>query len=147
MKAANLGIGGYDIKALALIAPAGDEICFKRFLGGEDKYYKLRNETMLNGYSTYLGVKLYPNWFTEVEEYTPSKEGEGFGNKPVLLFYNTLDKVVFPDTSRACALTYKNHEIIAVTTDDGHGYEMGYKSSPLKTEIMGKLVEFFLEYL
>ena len=60
----------------------------------------------------------------------------------MLLFYNTLDTVVYPDTSIRCAEAYKNHEIVKVTTEDGHGHEMGYKKSELKDKIMDKLVDF-----
>ena len=63
----------------------------------------------------------------------------------MLLFYNTLDRVVYPDTSVRCAEAYRNHEIVEVTTKDGHGYEMGYRNSELKDKIMDRLVEFLAE--
>ena len=92
-----------------------------------------------------LGVHVTPEWFTDVEEYDPCKYGYKFGDKPVLLFYNTKDNVVYPDTSKRCARAYKNHRIVKVTTDDGHGYEMGYRESELKDMIMDKLADFLAE--
>ena len=85
--------------------------------------------------------------FTDFEEYDPSKTGHKFGDKPVLLYYNTLDTVVRPVTSLECAAGYSNIETIEVTTEDGHGYEMGYKESELKEKIMTNIVEFFAENL
>ena len=32
-----------------------------------------------------------------------------------------------------------------VTTDDGHGYEMGYRESELKDKIMDRLVDFLAD--
>ena len=77
-----------------------------------------------------------------MESYDPCEFGHKFGDKPVLLFYNTKDTVVYPDTSVRCAEAYKDHEIIQVTTDDGHGYEMGFRESELKEMIMGRITDF-----
>lgn len=142
MRMANESSGGYDYKKLALVAPAGDAVAFERYLGGKEKYKAMEKEAIGGGsgdepgYAEKLGVHITPQWFVDVESYDPTKYAWKFGDKPVLLFYNTLDTVVYPDTSKRCAEAYKNHEIVEVTTDDGHGYEMGYKKSELKDEIM-----------
>lgn len=143
MRMANESAGGYDYQKLALVAPAGDAVAFERYLGGKEKYKAMKEEADgPAGYSEKLGVHVTPQWFKDVESYDPTQYGDKFGDKPVLLFYNTLDRVVYPDTSVRCAEAYKNHEIVQVTTEDGHGYEMGYKESELKDEIMDKLVDF-----
>lgn len=146
MRMANESLGGYDFKKLALVAPAGDAVAFERYLGGREMYKKMREEAFgSKGYAEKLGVHVTPEWFTDVEEYDPCKYGYKFGDKPVLLFYNTKDKIVYPDTSKRCARAYKNHQIVKVTTDDGHGYEMGYRESELKDMIMDKLADFLAE--
>ncbi len=148
MRMANESSGGYDYQKLALVAPAGDAVAFERYLGGKKKYDSMKDqankaeESGDGDYPQKLGINITPQWFRDVESYDPTQYGSKFGDKPVLLFYNTLDTVVYPDTSKRCAEAYKNHEIVVVTTDDGHGYEMGYKKSELKDEIMDKLVEF-----
>lgn len=154
MRMANESSGGYDYKKLALVAPAGDAVAFERYLGGKEKYDQMKKQalaaveneaggkTKTENYPEKLGVHITPQWFEDVESYDPTEYGWKFGNKSVLLFYNTLDHVVYPDTSIRCAGAYQNHEIIEVTTEDGHGYEMGYKKSELKDEIMDKLVDF-----
>ncbi|MBR2548194.1 MAG: alpha/beta hydrolase [Eubacterium sp.] len=209
MRMANESSGGYDYQKLALVAPAGDAVAFRRYLGGEKKYKEIREEAFsaadkagdnavadnavadnagadgdnadnagadnddadqgtgengdddtsknhdlgkagndvidIGAFPQKLGVYVTPQWFKDVESYDPTEFGWKFGDKPVLLFYNTLDTVVYPDTSIRCAESYKNHEIVEVTTKDGHGYEMGYKHSKLKNEIMDKLVSFLAE--
>ena len=146
MRMANESSGGFDYKKLALVAPAGDAVAFHRYLGGMKKYKKMKKEANgKKGYSEKLGVKIVPEWFRDVESYDPTKHGDKFGDKPVLLFYNTLDKIVYPDTSIRCAEAYKNHEIVKVTTKNGHGYEMGYRESELKDRIMDKLAAFLSE--
>ena len=150
MRMANESSGGYDYKKLALVAPAGDAVAFHRYLGGEEKYAAMKKQAAESGkdgetgYAEKLGVHITSKWFEDVESYDPTEYGWKFGDKPVLLFYNTLDTVVYPDTSIHCAKSYKNHEIVEVTTDDGHGYEMGYKKSELKEMIMDKLVDFLV---
>lgn len=143
MTCANENIGKYDYKALCLVAPAGDDICFERFLGGRDRYEKLKEEANEKGESSHLKVILHPEWFEDVELYVPSKEGYKFKSKPVLLFYNTLDDIVYPDTSLRCADAYENREIIEITSTDGHGHEMGFKKSRIKNMIMKKIVKFY----
>lgn len=143
MKMANESSGGYDYKKLALVAPAGDSVAFTRYLGGKKKYKEMRDEAFgERGFAVKQGLRIEPQWFEDVESYDPSEHGDKFGDKPVLLFYNTKDNVVYPDTSIRCAEVYKNHEIKKVTTDDAHGYEMGYRQSQLKELIMMQLVEF-----
>lgn len=143
MHMANESSGGYDYQKLALVAPAGDAIAFTRYLGGTEQYKAMKEEANgEKGYADKLGIHITPQWFKDVEDYDPCEFGWKFGDKPVLLFYNTLDTVVYPDTSIRCANAYKNHEIVEVTTEDSHGYEMGYRQSELKDQIMDQLVEF-----
>ena len=99
------------------------------------------------GFCEKQGLKLSYDWFTDFEENNPAKTGGNFGTKPVLVFYNTLDHVVLPETSMECAEGYENAEVIEVTTEDGHGYEMGFETSELKEKIMEKIVDFFVENL
>ena len=146
MKMANESSGGYDYRKLALVAPAGDAVAFHRYLGGDKMYKAMKKEAEGKaGYAEKLGIRIEPKWFEDVESYDPTEYGWKFGEKPVLLFYNTLDTVVYPDTSIRCAEAYKNHEIVKVTTEDGHGYEMGFPKSELKDSIMGRLADFFAE--
>lgn len=146
MKMANESSGGYDYKKLALVAPAGDKVAFRRYLGGDEKYEEMRKEAFGDaGFALKQGIKIEPEWFEDVESYDPCEYGDKFGDKPVLLFYNTKDRIVYPDTSKRCAEAYRNHEIVEVTTEDGHGYEMGYRSSELKDKIMDRITEFLAE--
>lgn len=143
MQMANESSGGYDYRKLALVAPAGDKVAFRRYLGGDEKYEAMRKEAFGDaGFALKQGVRIVPQWFEDVESYDPCEFGHKFGDKPVLLFYNTKDTVVYPDTSVRCAEAYKDHEIIQVTTDDGHGYEMGFKESELKEMIMDRITDF-----
>ncbi len=145
MTMANESDGGFDYERLALIAPAGDAVAFERYLGGKKKYSSMKKEAAEKGFAVKLGVKIEPEWFEDVEAYDPTKFGYKFGRKPVLLYYNTKDTVVYPDTSIRCAEAYENHEIIEVTTDDSHGYEMGFEKSELKDEIMDRVTRFLTE--
>ncbi len=140
---ANENKGGHDYKAMSLVAPAGNASAMVYYMGGEERWEEMKEIAMTEGFCEKQGLKLPYNWFTDFETYDPSKTGEAFGEKPVLVYYNTLDHVVLPDTSKECAATYENVEIIEVTTEDGHGYEMGFEESELKDEIMEALVEFF----
>ncbi|SDB30708.1 alpha/beta hydrolase family protein [Eubacterium oxidoreducens] len=147
MQMANSSAGDIDFQALALIAPAGDDVAFTRFLGGEEQYHALRDEAFSStkGYSLKNGLHLTPEWFEDIESYNPCDTSINFGDKPVLLYYNTLDQIVYPDTALRCAKSYANCETIKVTSEDGHGFEMGYDSSELKDSIIQKVTEFFVE--
>lgn len=139
--------GGFDFKALSLVAPAGNDTAMVYYMGGEDRWNEMKKEAKANGFVEKQNLLLSEQWFLDFEAYNPAKTGQKFGNKPVLVFYNTLDHVVLPETSKECADGYANVEVIEVTTEDGHGYEMGYEVSPLKDEIMEKIVAFFVENL
>ena len=145
MTMANESDGGFDYERLALIAPAGDAVAFERYLGGKKTYDRMKKEAAEKGFAVKLGVKIEPEWFEDVEAYDPTEYGWKFGKKPVLLYYNTKDTVVYPDTSKRCAEAYENHCIVEVTTDDSHGYEMGYEESELKDEIMDRVTLFLTE--
>ena len=139
--------GGYDYKAMSLVAPAGNATAMVYYMGGQEKWDQMKAVAKAEGFCEKQGLKLSYDWFTDFEDYNPAKTGANFGEKPVLVFYNTLDHVVLPETSKECAAGYANVETVEVTTEDGHGYEMGYETSALKEEIMGKIVKFFVENL
>ena len=134
---------GYEYKAMALVAPAGNDSAMVYYMGGRDKWNEMKDKAARAGYTVKQGLKLTPQWFTEFEEYNPAKTGYKFGGRPVLVFYNTLDNVVLPETSLECAGAYDNCEAVKVTTEDGHGYEMSYKDSELKDMIMDRITEHF----
>ena len=134
---------GYDYKALALVAPAGNDSAMIYYMGGRDRWNEMKKKALQAGYTLRQGLKLTPEWFDEFEKYNPAKTGYKFGDRPVLLFYNTLDNVVLPETSLECAAGYKNCSVVKVTTDDGHGYEMSYGKSELKDMIMDRITEHF----
>lgn len=144
---ANENINDFDFKAMVLIAPAGNDSAMIHYMGGEERWQEMKEEALKKGFCEKQGLKLSYKWFTDFEAYNPDKTGEKFGEKPVLVYYNTLDNVVLPQTSLECAKAYNNVEIIEVTTEDGHGYEMGFEQSSLKDEIMDRVVEFFSENL
>ncbi len=144
---ANEDIGRLDFKAMALIAPAGNDNAMVYYMGGEESWEAMKKKAEQEGFCQKQGLKLSADWFRDFEKYNPAETGEKFGEKPVFLCYNTLDKVVLPETSLECALAYENIEIMEVTTEDGHGYEMGFKKSQLKDEIMDNVVDFFEENL
>ena len=133
----------FDFKGLALIAPAGNEDAMVYYMGGENKWERMKIEAAKNGYVEKQGQKLTPEWFNEFEEYNPAETGYKYGDTTVLVFYNTLDNVVRPETSMDCAAGYKNTEIISVTTEDGHGYEMSYEQSEIKEMIMNTIAGYF----
>ncbi|MBR3755870.1 MAG: alpha/beta hydrolase [Firmicutes bacterium] len=139
--------GGFDFKALSLVAPAGNDTAMVYYMGGKERWDEMKAEAKRNGFVEKQGLRLSYQWFLDFEAYNPAKTGSQFGDKPVLVFYNTMDHVVLPETSKECAAGYENVEVIEVTTEDGHGYEMGYEVSPLKDEIMEKIVAFFTENL
>ena len=147
MMLANENVGDFDFKAMTLIAPAGDEEAMIYYMGGQEKWDKMKDTALAEGFCPKQSLELTYDWFIDFEEYDPSKTGYKFGDKPVLLYYNTLDTVVRPVTSLECAAAYENIETVEVTTEDGHGYEMGYKKSELKDQIMSNIVDFFCEHL
>ena len=143
----NESIGGIDYKAMALIAPAGNEYALIHYMGGQKKWDELRAAAERDGRCKRGNLILTPKWFEEYYEFNPALTGDKFGDKPVMVYYNTKDTVVEPKTSLDCAHAYSNVAIYEVTTDDGHGYEMSYKHSALKDEIMNRVVTFFQDNL
>lgn len=139
--------GGFDYKAMSLVAPAGNDSAMVYYMGGRTKWDEMKQVAAKEGFCEKQGLKLSYDWFTDFEENNPAKTGGNFGTKPVLVFYNTLDHVVLPETSMECADGYENAEVIEVTTEDGHGYEMSFETSELKEKIMEKIVDFFVENL
>lgn len=147
MTMANESYGGFDYKALAMVAPAGNETAMIHYAGGRKKWDEMKAKARLEGYVEYQGLKLTEDWFKEFEEYNPCDYGSKFGDKPVLVICNTLDYVVTEDTSLECAHAYKNSRVITVTTENYHGYEMSYKESELKDYLMNEIVDFFKKEL
>ena len=144
---ANENRGEYDYKALALIAPAGNENALQYYMGGEKKWQKRKREAEEKGSITHQGVVLTPDFFRTIEENVPSQSGEKFKH-PVLVVYNTEDYVVLPETSLACAKAYKNAEVTKVTSEKSpHGYEMSFKHSKLKEQLTEKIIEYFRKNL
>lgn len=143
MAMANQSSGGYDYKALALVAPAGTADAFVYYMGGEEAWREMKREADAEGHITHQGVILTPEFFSSMENCVPSENGDSFKN-PVLVIYNTEDNVVLPATSMECAAAYENVELVQVTTDKSpHGYEMGFESSELKDELIGRITDFF----
>lgn len=147
MTMANESYGGFDYKALAMVAPAGNENAMVHYAGGQKNWDEMKEKARLNGFVEYQGLKLTEDWFKEFEEYNPCDYGSKFEDKPVLVICNTLDYVVTEDTSLECAHAYKNSRVITVTTENYHGYEMSYKESDLKDYLMGEIVDFFKKEL
>lgn len=143
----NESIGGIDYKAMALIAPAGNEYALIHYMGGQKEWNRIRAIVEKDGSYKRGNLVLTSQWFDEYYEMNPALTGEKFGDKPVMVYYNTKDTVVEPKTSLDCAHAYSNVAIYEVTTDDGHGYEMSYDHSEIKDEIMNRVVTFFEENL
>lgn len=139
--------GGIDYKAMALIAPAGNEYALIHYMGGYEKWDELRELADRDGKVVRGRLTLTPKWFEDYYKYNPALTGDKFGDKPVMVYYNTKDTVVEPKTSLDCAHAYSNVSIYEVTTDDGHGYEMSYEHSEIKDEIMDRVVTFFNDNL
>ena len=139
----NESIGGIDYKAMALIAPAGNEYALIHYMGGQEEWDRIRAIVKKDGSYKRGNLVLTSQWFDEYYEMNPALTGEKFGDKPVMVYYNTKDTVVEPKTSLDCAHAYSNVAIYEVTTDDGHGYEMSYDHSEIKDEIMNRVVTFF----
>ncbi|MBR5229549.1 MAG: prolyl oligopeptidase family serine peptidase [Firmicutes bacterium] len=144
---ANESSGLHDYKALALVAPAGNETAMIDYMGGQSRWEEMKQEALTKGYVECKGLKLTSSWFEFFEEYNPCVHGDNFTDKPVLVICNTLDNVVTEATSKECASAYKNSQVIEVTTDNYHGYEMGYKESELKDYLMTEITDFFISSL
>lgn len=143
MTMANEQLGGFDFKAMALVAPAGTDDAMVYYMGGSKSWEEMKKTASREGFIEHQGQKLTPEWFKEFEDYNPCDFGYKFGDRPVLVIYNTLDYVVTDETSRECAAAYKNSRVIEVTTDNYHGYEMGYEKSDLKDYLMSEITDFF----
>ena len=139
--------GGIDYKAMALIAPAGNEYALIHYVGGQEEWDRIREAVKRDGKYKRGNLIMTQQWFDEYYEMNPALTGYKFGDKPVMVYYNTEDDVVEPETSLDCAHAYSNVAIYEVTTDDGHGYEMSYEHSQIKDEIMNRVVTFFKENL
>lgn len=143
MTMANEQLGGFDFKAMALVAPAGTDDAMVYYMGGSKSWEEMKKTASREGFIEHQGQKLTPECFKEFEDYNPCDFGYKFGDRPVLVICNTLDYVVTDETSRECAAAYKNSRVIEVTTDNYHGYEMGYEKSDLKDYLMSEITDFF----
>lgn len=147
MTLANEHLGRYDYQALALVAPAGNATAMQDYMGGADTWEQMKAEAAQRGSIRQKNMTLTPDFFTAVEDYVPSEHGEGF-SQPVMVIYNTKDYVVTPKTSKECASAYEDVQLIEVTTEKSpHGYEMGFKNSTLKDQLIGQITNFFSENL
>ena len=147
MTMANENSGGFDFKAVALVAPAGTDDAMVYYMGGDESWEEMKKTAREDGFIEHQGQKLTPEWFKEFEDYNPCDFGYKFADKPVLVICNTLDYVLTDETSRKCAAAYKNSRVIEVTTDNYHGYEMSYENSELKDYLMSELIDFFKDNL
>lgn len=147
MTMANEEYGGLSYKALAMVAPAGNETAMIHYAGGQQKWNEMKEKAHNEGFVEYQGLNLTEDWFKEFEDYNPCDFGYKFADSPVLVICNTLDHVVTEDTSLECAHAYENSHIITVTTSDRHGYEMSYENSDLKDYLMDEIVNFFRSYM
>ena len=147
MTMANEDSGGFDFKAMALVAPAGTDDAMVYYMGGDESWEEMKKTAQKDGFIEHQGQKLTPDWFKEFEDYNPCDFGHKFDDKPVLVICNTLDYVVTDETSRKCATAYKNSRVIEVTTDNYHGYEMSYENSELKDYLMSEITVFFKDNL
>lgn len=147
MMMANENYGGLDYRAMALVAPAGNQNAMIYFMGGIESWEAMKSEAAEKGYITYKNLRLSPQWFSQFEDYDPCAHGKQFADKPVLVICNTLDYVVTDETSKECAEAYENSRLIQVTTQDHHGYEMSYENSALKEKLMDAIVDHFKENL
>ena len=142
-----LNSGGFDFKAVALVAPAGTDDAMVYYMGGDESWEEMKKTAREDGFIEHQGQKLTPEWFKEFEDYNPCDFGYKFGDKPVLVICNTLDYVLTDETSRKCAAAYKNSRVIEVTTYNYHVYEMSYENSELKDYLMSELIDFFKDNL
>lgn len=147
MTMANENSGGFDFKAMALVAPAGTDDAMVYYMGGDESWEEMKKTAREDGFIEHQGQMLTPEWFKEFEDYNPCDFGHKFDDKPVLVICNTLDYVVTDETSRKCAAAYKNSRVIEVTTDNYHCYEMSYENSELKDYLMTEITCFFKENL
>lgn len=143
MTMANKSSGGYSYKAMALVAPAGTADALSYYMGGDEKWREMKMIADKKGSITHQQVLLTPEFFSSVDEYTPSEDIGAFEGA-VLVIYNTEDYVVLPETSKKCAAAYKKSQLVEVTSEKSpHGYEMGFKKSKLKDELIGRITIFF----
>ena len=151
MAMGNESYGGIDYKSMFLIAPAGNEYALIHYMGGRKEWDSLMAKAQAAEANDTIcerkGLIFTPKWFEDYYRYNPALTGDKFGDKPVMLYYNTKDTVVEPETSLDCAHAYSNIEIFKVTSDNNHGYEMSFDHSELKEEIMNRAVTFFGETL
>lgn len=147
MAMANEKAGGFDYKALALVAPAGNAGALQYYMGGQEKWDAMKAQAAKEGSVTHQKVILTPEFFTSVEDYIPSDTGSRF-HHPVLVIYNTKDYVVLPATSLECARSYEDVKITKITSEKSpHGCEMGFQSSKIKDQLIGEITAFFKENL
>lgn len=147
MTLVNESAGGYDYKALVLVAPAGNQDAFQRYMGGDAKWEKFKREADEKGSVTYQGVVMTPSFFKNIEEYVPTETAYKYEH-PVLVLYNTEDNVVLPEAAVECANSYKDHRLIEITSKKSpHGLEMGMKDSEIREMLFKDIIAFYQKNL
>lgn len=147
MTMANEDEGGWDYKALALVAPAGNANALQYYMGGQKKWSAMKAKAIAEGSVIHQKVILTPEFFTSIEDYVPSETGSKF-HHPVLVVYNTEDYVVLPPTSLECAESYEDVKITEITSSKSpHGCEMGFKSSEIKDQLIQEITAHFKDNL
>jgi len=147
MTAANEQTGGFDYKAMVLVAPAGNGDSFQRYMGGMKKWEAYKEKAGRDGFVVHQKVVLTSDFFRTIEDYVPSENGYKYRH-PVLVLYNTEDNVVLPKTSVECAESYEDHRLIEVTSKESpHGLEMGFKDSEIKDMLFSEILKFYEENL
>lgn len=147
MRCGNEHAGGYDYKAMVLVAPAGNGSAFQRYMGGTKAWEKFKKEAHKKGRVSYQNVILTPAFFSAIENYVPSETGYKF-SAPVLVIYNTEDHVVLPEASLECASAYDDVKTIEITSSESpHGYEMGFEKSEIKDMLFAEITAFYKENL
>ncbi len=143
----NKHAGGYDYRAMVLVAPAGNGDAFQRYMGGAAAWEDFKKQAEEKGSVTHQDVILTPEFFSSIENYVPSETGGSFG-APVLVIYNTEDHVVLPRASLECARGYEDVRIIEITSKESpHGYEMGFEKSEIKDMLFEEITKFYRQNL
>ena len=81
MTMANENSGGFDFKAMALVAPAGTDDAMVYYMGGDESWEEMKKAAREDGFIEHQGQMLTPEWFKEFEDYNPCDFGHKFDDK------------------------------------------------------------------
>ncbi len=81
MTMANENSGGFDFKAMALVAPAGTDDAMVYYMGGDESWEEMKKAAREDGFIEHQGQRLTPEWFKEFEDYNPCDFGHKFDDK------------------------------------------------------------------